>query len=471
MTIRVLLLIAVFLNSSFLYSSEIEDIMAKNITVRGGFDKLSSINAIYTEAAVNTAKNSLHYKLFECGKNRLRLEMMIDNKNNVTVINDTTGWVQDPNTGEIVKLDSAELATTKQKVTDQFGIYRNYFVEGLNNGFSARIFKRDTVRGDSIIVIKLHDTNGKYSDRYVYIHKPSGVDYAVYIGNDPEEKLTGTEIYFRKNTPVNGVIIPFEIDIYKRGRKETQMVFSKIELNNPVDSTLFTIPEYKYTADEIYNKCTAAYGGKNVLNDINTVEIKGTMVGGELSQAESDVVNMAFYKRYPDKLRIETTDNGLTNTVVINSRGGWKLDNTDNGQKATRLSSGNLNYLKDIFSTYFDIVDKDFFRLKPGDKILTLAGRVNDEGMTMYSLKYHKDDKTDIYYLIDDKDFLVRRKYYKNKASMGPLEINYEKYEDYGETLLPTILETRVGNTRTRFTIDKINVNDKLDDTLFDIPD
>jgi hypothetical protein len=188
-----------------------------------------------------------------------------------------------------------------------------------------------------------------------------------------------------------------------------------------------TAPDSKSSlpsADDVFNKYTAAIGGSTALDQVHSCVINGTT-----SVSSGNFVPYEANQMAPDKGYESFTIQGRTFERVINGRQGWSR----NGEAVTELIGQQLADQKLSFPLFMLLRLRDQYtsvRVSARDKI-------NDRDVYVVSAIRPDNKRESLYF--DAEDGLLRRRISYTRTMIGniPQQTDFEDYRDVEGLHLP----------------------------------
>ena len=149
-----------------------------------------------------------------------------------------TGWKVSPFEGrkdaDLLSADDMKGLLTDADLDGQL-------VDYPNKDHRAQLEGHDSVEGTDCYKIKLTLSNGDI--RYFYIDTDSFLELKVESQRNIRGTVQYSETYYGDYEEVNGIYFPFAIEQGEKGNTDrTKLTVEKLELNVPVESTLFAMP-------------------------------------------------------------------------------------------------------------------------------------------------------------------------------------------------------------------------------------
>jgi len=217
------------------------------------------------------------------------------------------------------------------------------------------------------------------------------------------------------------------------------------------------------TVDEMIAKNIQAHGGLEKLKSVQTMRETGKLNIGSFE------ARLVLENKRPDKFRQEVIIQSMAQVRAYDGKAGWQIDPFEGRRDPELLSqddSKDLQISADIDGPLVDYREK-------GHKA-ELVGHDSVEGTDCYKIKLTLKNGDIRYYYIDT-DSLLELKLETQTYIRGSIRENETFYGDYEEVsglYYPFAIESgEKGSTdRVKYTVEKIEQNVSLDDSLFSVP-
>lgn len=213
----------------------VDEIVSKHVAAMGGKTKYETLKTLYTEMDMELQGMEVQTKIYNINKVGFRQEIAIMGTNNLQVIYKDAGWllmpVQDIN--EPVDMPREQIDDLRKELDLSTELF-DYAAKGSK----LELLGKETVDGQEEYKLKLTDKDGGISQLYVdaasyYITKKVSTQE-----QEGESEEIETVLGDYRKTP-DGFVFPYSIIQEKLGVKVT---ITKIEVNKPVDESLFKKP-------------------------------------------------------------------------------------------------------------------------------------------------------------------------------------------------------------------------------------
>lgn len=218
------------------------------------------------------------------------------------------------------------------------------------------------------------------------------------------------------------------------------------------------------TADEVIAKYIEAVGGRAKLDGFKSMRISGKAI----VQGGMEMPLTVEMKR-PDKVRIDSTFQGMTITQAYDGKTGWMVMPLTGKTDPEKLPEEQVKHLASRADMDGPLVDYQ----KKGHKA-ELAGTDELEGTPVYKLKMTKKDGDVDTFFIDKESFLPIGM--KTKTSVQGTEVEVEvSFGDYkpvdGVMMAHSVGQKMGAMGGTTMTFDKVETNVDLPDSRFAMPE
>jgi outer membrane lipoprotein-sorting protein len=222
----------------------VDEVIARNIQAHGGLEKLKSVNA--EKMTAKFTAGSFRADVLQINKRpgKVRQEFIIQGLAQVTAYDGTVGWRVNPFEG---RKDPDLLSHDDTKDLEVSADIDGPLVDYAQKGHKAELVGHDSVEGTDCYKIKLTLKNGDI--RYYYLDTDSFLELKVETQTTVRGTIQEGETYYGDYEQVQGIYFPFAIESGQKGdTSRVKIAVDKIELNVPLDDSLFAVPVAKPAA-------------------------------------------------------------------------------------------------------------------------------------------------------------------------------------------------------------------------------
>ena len=217
------------------------------------------------------------------------------------------------------------------------------------------------------------------------------------------------------------------------------------------------------TVDEIIERNINARGGLEKIKALQTIRESGRVTLGGLRAGFGEE------RKRPSKVREEFILQGMAEITAYDGKTGWRVSPFGGRREPDRLSADDLKPLVEAADIDDQLVD-----YKNKDHRAELIGHDSVEGTDCYKIKLMLSNGDVRYYYIDT-DSLLTLKIENERNIRGTVEYSEVLFGDYDKVAgvyFPFAFEMGEKDSpdHVKYTVDKIEVNIPLADSLFTMP-
>jgi len=237
----------VVLLTSILPAQTLDEIIAKSIQARGGMDKIKAVRSIRSSGIMSLGGGmEAPGSLIQKRPNMARLEFTVQGLTAIQAYDGRDAWQIMPFMG---KKDPELMSADEKKEMEEDADIDGDLVDYASKGSKVELLGKDKVEGTDVYKLKVSLKNGDVKTIYL------DADSFLEIKEETKRTVRGTEREIESSLgdykEVNGLMFPFAIESGLKGSQETEkLTISKIELNVPVDDTIFKMPAPAPPAEE-----------------------------------------------------------------------------------------------------------------------------------------------------------------------------------------------------------------------------
>jgi hypothetical protein len=220
------------------------------------------------------------------------------------------------------------------------------------------------------------------------------------------------------------------------------------------------------TLDQILKKSEDALGGSDSISKVQTLKMAAKMVmgGGQMEML------MTVSTKRPHFVRVESVVQGKTIVAAYDGTTAWTINplaGSSDPQKMDEKTAATLA------TSDIDEALGSLARLKAAGHTVELMGKEDAEGSPAYKIKITRKNGMTATHFLDAETFLPIKSI--NKVSQMGQEMEVEaypgNYKKIGGILFPHSIEQKIGGrTFGQMIVEKIEINEPMDDTIFKMP-
>jgi outer membrane lipoprotein-sorting protein len=234
-------LLFLLVSPSAQFAQTVDEVIAKNIQAHGGMEKLKSVQTIRTSGKFTQGSFRAGFLQENKRPDKVREEFVIQGLAQIQVYDGKTGWQISPFGGrKDPELMSQDDVKSLQIDADIDGPMVNY----KEKGHKAELVGHDSVEGTDCYKVKLTLKNGDL--RYYFLDADSFLEIKMENQSNIRGAVVFTENFYGDYEQVNGLYFPFAFESGQKGSQErAKFTVDKVELNVPLDDSLFSMPATK----------------------------------------------------------------------------------------------------------------------------------------------------------------------------------------------------------------------------------
>ena len=236
--------VVLLLSPLSMVAQTVDEIIAKNIQAHGGMEKLKAVQSIRTTGKFNQGSFRAGFLQENKRPDKVREEFVIQGLVQIQAYDGKTGWQISPFGGrKDPELMSQDDVKSLQIDADIDGPMVNY----KEKGHKAELLGHDAVEGTDCYKVKLTLKNGDV--RYYFLDVDSFLEIKMENQSNIRGAVVFTENFYGDYEQVNGLYFPFAFESARKGSPErAKFTVEKVELNVPLDDSLFSMPVSKAQA-------------------------------------------------------------------------------------------------------------------------------------------------------------------------------------------------------------------------------
>jgi outer membrane lipoprotein-sorting protein len=222
-----------------LSAQTVDEIIAKNVQARGGMDKIKAVQTIRSSGTMTMGPGmEAPGSMVQKRPDMARLEFTVQGLTAVQAYDGKNAWQIMPFTG---KKDPEAMSADDRKDIEENADIDGPLVDYKSKGNQVELLGKDKVEGTDAYKLKLTLKNGDVITMYL------DADSFLEIKEETKRMVRGTEHEVESvmgdYKDVNGLMFAFAIENgVKGGQEKEKLTLSKIEINVPVDNSIFKMP-------------------------------------------------------------------------------------------------------------------------------------------------------------------------------------------------------------------------------------
>lgn len=232
-------LILVFLSIAGVTVAQTADqIIADYFKNAGGKQKWENLQTVTMHIKMTTNGMEMTGTIYSKRPDKHKSIVNVMNKSIVSAYDGKDAWIKNP----FLPDSTAQPAPEQMARSMKQNSFEPEFLNYAEKGYTVELTGSDTLNGKEVYEIKLTKKNGNIE--YHYFDKESylPVMMKAFVASGPQ-KGTEAEVYFSDFRKVDGLTFPFFMESQSGGTTVQKIEVSKIELNKPMDDSMFSFPK------------------------------------------------------------------------------------------------------------------------------------------------------------------------------------------------------------------------------------
>ena len=215
----------------------VDEIVAKNLKARGGIEKFKSVTSLKIDATVTAQGMKLPVTIWSKRPNMMREETDFQGQKMVRAFDGTTAWTINPMMGggapQALTGSAANMAIDSADLEGPLVDYKQ-------KGHTIELVGNETLDGRNVHHLKITRKTGTV--QHLYIDAETGLERKTVLTLEQDGKKADLEIQLAEFKPVDGLMMPSMTRQLMNGTEIAQVSVDKIELNPPIEDSLFKMP-------------------------------------------------------------------------------------------------------------------------------------------------------------------------------------------------------------------------------------
>ncbi|HEV7229678.1 MAG TPA: outer membrane lipoprotein-sorting protein [Bacteroidia bacterium] len=217
-----------------------DEIVQKHVKAIGGADKINAVKTVKMTGKLSSQGMELPMTMYVKLPHSMRTEITVQGLSIVSAVDSKTlsGWYTNPMSGDksAQKMNQEQAVAMQDQCDDVLGPLTNY----KEKGGTIELIGKDDVEGTEVYKLMLTKKNKDvayyYLDAstYLVVKETSKVKF--------QDKEIESESYYSNYKTIDGITFATTQEEKEGGQLQSQIKIEKIEVNVPVDESLFAMP-------------------------------------------------------------------------------------------------------------------------------------------------------------------------------------------------------------------------------------
>lgn len=222
-----------------LLAQTVDELIAKNVQARGGMDKIKSVQTLRSTGTMTMGPGmEAPGLMIQKRPDMARLEFTVQGLTAIQAYDGKDAWQIMPFMG---KKDPEPMSADDKKDLEENADIDGPLVDYKSKGNKVELLGKDKLEGSDVYKLKVTLKNGDVIT--VYLDADSFLEIKEEVKRNIRGSEQDVETVMGDYKEVNGVMFPFAMESGIKGSQQKQKItMSKIEINAPVDDSIFKMP-------------------------------------------------------------------------------------------------------------------------------------------------------------------------------------------------------------------------------------
>jgi hypothetical protein len=216
----------------------VDELIAKNIQAHGGLEKLKAIKSLQTTGKFVQQGMEFPFVTTLQRPGSVRIESKFQGQAFIMAYNGTTGWSINPFQGG--STDPQKMSDEQVKELQDQANIDGPLVDYKAKGNKIEYIGKEDLEGTPVQKLKITEKDGDI--KFWYLDEETGIELKQTSIVKQDNKEIEADSYFSDYKEVAGVMMAHTTETRFQGQSTGQMVLEKVDVNVPVDNTIFEMP-------------------------------------------------------------------------------------------------------------------------------------------------------------------------------------------------------------------------------------
>ena len=232
-TLILLFTIALFITQA--HSETLEEIIANNIKAHGGKDQYEKIKTSQMNMNIDLIAMSIPTTMYVKEPDKMRIEMTVKGQSAITIFNGDKGWILKD--GKVKEIPQDIFDQIKEQIEGRSNYLNNIFIDYEENGIDIKLEGTENIDDKDYYKLIVTTKEGKITT--IYIDSQTYLEYKINTSQNLMGQDAEMEVFLKDNKWVEGLLIPFKMEIFSEGNLVSSVILKDIKLNLPIEDSMF----------------------------------------------------------------------------------------------------------------------------------------------------------------------------------------------------------------------------------------
>jgi outer membrane lipoprotein-sorting protein len=218
----------------------VDELLARNYQARGGLARLKSVSSMKMTGHMSAGGTELVMTTWMKRPNLMRQEMVFQGQRIVQAFDGTRAWTINPMAGTA---EPVELPAGQADLVQTGADFDGPLVDYKAKGYTLEIVGTDTMDGAKLVKLKVTRKSGPAL--MLYLDAVTGLERKMTTEAEQGGQRVSIETVMSNYKAVSGMQVPFLVQSFANGQLAAEITVDSVELDTPMDDSLFTMPGRK----------------------------------------------------------------------------------------------------------------------------------------------------------------------------------------------------------------------------------
>lgn len=220
------------------FAQTADQIISNYFKNSGGEQNWENLQTVTMKVKMTTNGMEMSGTIYSKRPDKLKTVFNYMGKNIVAAYDGKDAWMENP----FMPDSTPQLVPEAMAKSLKQNSFESKFLNYAAKGYTVELTGSDTLNGQDVYEIKLTKKDGDIEYHYFDKDNFMNVMMKKYVSSGPQNK-TEADVYFSDFRKVGGLKFPFFMESQSGGQTLQKMIFTDIEINKPLDDSIFAFPK------------------------------------------------------------------------------------------------------------------------------------------------------------------------------------------------------------------------------------
>jgi outer membrane lipoprotein-sorting protein len=214
----------------------LDEIIAKNLSARGGVEKLRSLETVKGVGVMEARGVEIPIATWAKRPNKMRRDQKLPDRSISVAFDGIAVWMLDSSLGTAQKMTGPQADSTRDEAT-----FDPLILTNKDRGHRIDLVGNETLDGVAVHHLRVTKKNGPVED--LYLKAETGLELRTVTMMEQAGTKAELRTDFSDYRAVDGMQVPFSIRQFMNGNQVVQVRLTEYEFNVPIDDGIFSMPK------------------------------------------------------------------------------------------------------------------------------------------------------------------------------------------------------------------------------------